>query len=68
VLLLLLPVLFSGFLVNLPALARRGVSGVQYASFLFYLNELVVSDEMLGQTVTVNGGPGSKVHRDHEFT
>lgn len=56
---MLLSLLFCGFIVNLPTLQSRDGwftrSGFapQYLSFLYYLNELMISDEMLGKTVTI---------------
>ena len=60
VLFVLMSTLFCGFIVNLPTLQKHnawllqeGGWGPQYLSFLFYLNELVIADEMLGRTITV---------------
>jgi ATP-binding cassette subfamily G (WHITE) protein 2 len=56
----LLSTLFCGFVVNLPTLeARAAALGAswarpQFLSFLFYLSELTVSDEMLGSTVIID--------------
>jgi len=54
----LLSMLFCGFLVNLPAIEQRAFQltanhsisfgWLRWGSSLFYLNELVLSDEMLG--------------------
>merc|ERR1719198_1896263 len=68
VLFVLLSTLFCGFIVNLPTLDARGAwfggasFGPQYFSYLYYLNELVISDEMLGHDITVhaNLAPGQK--------
>ena len=55
----LLSTLFCGFVVNLPTLLSRGGGswwgglGPQYLSYLYYLNELTMSDELMGQTVTI---------------
>ena len=64
VLFVLFSTLFCGFIVNIPTLRERGAwfgassgFGPQYLSYLFYLNELVLSDEMLGQTVTIKVSP-----------
>ena len=51
--------LFCGFVVNLPTLRERPLGawgetlGPQYLSYLYYLNELTLSDELLGRTVTI---------------
>ena len=54
---MLLSILFCGFIVNLPTLQMHdtalGSLGLQYFSYLFYHNELVISDEMLGRMITV---------------
>jgi len=79
VLFVLLSTLFCGFIVNLPTLAERGAwfggglgsFGPQYLSYLYYLNELVISDEMLGHTITIKanlepGKPPQIVHTSGE--
>lgn len=55
----------AGFIVNLPTLSDRGWFkeggfGPQHFSLLFYLNELAISDEMIGREITViaNLAPG----------
>jgi len=75
VLFVLLSTLFCGFIVNLPTLQQRGAwfgetgstFGPQYFSYLFYLNELAMSDEMLKHIVTVkvNLEPGK--HASYEI-
>ena len=60
VLFMLLSALFCGFIVNLPTLASQGPASASIAnilahsSYLYYWNELVLSDEMLGKTIKVD--------------
>jgi len=57
VLFILLSMLFCGFIVNLPTLEARGAwlgpLPPRFLSFLYYFAELVISDELIGQTVVV---------------
>lgn len=57
----LVSMLFCGFLVNIPAISQRGAGKLRYLSSLFYLNEIVISDEMIGATVRT-GAQSASTH------
>ncbi|KAL3918800.1 MAG: hypothetical protein SGPRY_005872, partial [Prymnesium sp.] len=49
----LFSMLFCGLLVNLPAIQLRGAGWLHYGSSLYYLNELLLSDELIGREVQI---------------